>query len=78
VKMYKETYLLLLRNSNGGGGGGGGGGDAHGMSSVVVMNIFKVTGNHCTKVRRNKTVYHFFFNILFGDVPILIIFYPLL
>ena len=25
----------------------------------VVMNIFKVTGNNCTKVRRNKTVYHF-------------------
>jgi hypothetical protein len=34
-------------------------GDTYGLSSVVVMNIFKVTGNNCTKVRWNKTVYHF-------------------
>jgi hypothetical protein len=29
------------------------------LINVVVMNIFKVTRNNCTKVRRNKTVYHF-------------------
>ena len=34
-------------------------GDTYGLSSVVVMKILQVTGNHCTKVRRNKTVYHF-------------------
>ena len=34
-------------------------GDTYGLSSVVVMKILQVTWNHCTKVRRNKTVYHF-------------------
>ena len=46
-------------------------GDTYGLSSVVVMNIFKVTGNNCTKVRRNKTVYHFIKIYFFCDFPVL-------
>jgi hypothetical protein len=49
--LYKETGWETLQGTYWG--------DTYGLSSVVVMNIFKVTGNNCTKVRRNKTVYHY-------------------